>query len=189
MGGYFLVLATITVAAFIARAADPERVLPAYYLALGLVSPLAFAATRIQTIMLAFPADRDRSSAARCASRWRPAWSWGCCRWRSFCRGSPNSTTSSCRTCTRVTWVLVRKTAAALVLFPLVVALRAQSEGIAAWLKKPFTVLTGHAALLVTIAGAGFAALGLTVPGYFIGAGCLTLGSLVSAATMRVMLG
>jgi hypothetical protein len=84
--------------------------------------------------------------------------------------------------------ILVRKTAVALVLFPLVVAIRAQSEGVAAWLKKPFAVLTGHAALLATIAGAGFAALGLTVPGYFIGAGCLTLGSLVSAATMRVML-
>jgi hypothetical protein len=59
----------------------------------------------------------------------------------------------------------------------------------AAWRKKPFAVLTGHAALLVAIAGTGFAAIGLAVPGYFIGAGCLTLGSLVSAATMRVMLG
>ena len=53
--GIFSCLATITVAAFIARAADPERVLPAYYLALGLANPLAFAATRIQTVMLAFP--------------------------------------------------------------------------------------------------------------------------------------
>jgi hypothetical protein len=187
VGGYFLVLATITVAAFIARAADPERVLPAYYLALGLVNPLAFAATRIQTVMLAFP---PTASFQRRTLRFALAAGlvMGLLPLTFILPGIAELYYVQLQNLHPDDLILVRKTAAALVLFPLVVAIRAQSEGIAAWLKKPFAVLTGHAALLATIAGAGFTALGLAVPGYFIGAGCLTLGSLASAATMRVML-
>jgi hypothetical protein len=187
VGGYFLVLATITVAAFIARAADPERVLPAYYLSLGLVNPLAFAATRIQTVMLAFP---PTATFQRRTLRFALAAGlvMGLLPLTFILPGIAELYYVQLQNLHPDDLILVRKTAAALVLFPLVVAIRAQSEGIAAWLKKPFAVLTGHAALLATIAGAGFTALGLAVPGYFIGAGCLTLGSLVSAATMRVML-
>jgi len=186
-GGYFLVLATITVAAFIARSADPERVLPAYYLALGLVNPLAFAATRIQTVMLAFPLT---ALFQRRTLRFALAAGlvMGLLPLTFILPGLAELYYVHLQNLHPEDLVLVRKTAAALVLFPLAVAIRAQSEGVAAWLKKPFAVLTGHAALLATIAGAGLTALGLTVPGYFIGAGCLTLGSLVSAATMRVML-
>ncbi|MCP4623237.1 MAG: hypothetical protein GY850_06860 [bacterium] len=39
---------------------------------------------------------------------------------------------------------LVRITAVSLIFSPLSVAIRAQSESLAAWLKKPTTVLTGH---------------------------------------------
>jgi hypothetical protein len=187
VGGYFLVLATIAVAAFIARSADPERVLPAYYLALGLVNPLAFAATRIQTIMLAFPLTAPFQ---RRTLRFALAAGlvMGLLPLAFILPGLAELYYIQLQHLPPGDLVLVRKTAAALVLFPLAVAIRAQSEGMAAWLKKPFAVLTGHAALLATIAGAGLAALGLTVPGYFIGAGCLTLGSLASAATMRIML-
>jgi hypothetical protein len=187
-GGYFLSLATITVAAFIARAADPERVLPAYYLALGLVNPLAFAATRIQTVMLAFPPtaalERRTLHFALAAGL-----AMGLLPLAFILPGLAELYYVQLQNLHPDDLILVRKTAAALVLFPLVVAIRAQIEGVAAWLKKPFAVLTGHAALLVAIAGTGLAALGLTLPGYFIGAGCLTLGSMVSAATMRVMIG
>ena len=55
IGGYFLAVSGVALGAFIARAPDPERILPVYYLALGLANPVAFAATRIQTVVLAFP--------------------------------------------------------------------------------------------------------------------------------------
>ena len=55
VGGYFLAVSGVALGAFIARASDPERILPVYYLALGLANPVAFAATRIQTVVLAFP--------------------------------------------------------------------------------------------------------------------------------------
>ena len=75
-----------------------------------------------------------------------------------------------------------------LVLFPLSVAIRAQSEGLAAWLKKPVTVLTGHAMFMGTIVASGFALLFLGTPGQLIGPLGLTLGSLASSATIRFML-
>jgi len=83
---------------------------------------------------------------------------------------------------------LVRLTAVSLIFFPLSVAIRAQSEGLAAWLKKPTTVLTGHGMFLVTIIVSGFMLLVLGTPGQVIGAVGLTLGSLASSATMRLLL-
>jgi hypothetical protein len=68
------------------------------------------------------------------------------------------------------------------------VALRGQSEGLAAWLKKPLIVLLGQAAFLLTASAAGAAALIFGVPGCLIGAASLPLGSLASSATMRLAL-
>jgi hypothetical protein len=77
-------------------------------------------------------------------------------------RGSPTSTTSS--------WNLhpddliwCGKTAAALVLFPLVVAIRAQAKD-GHWRKRPSRSSRPCRAL---VAIAGFTAPDLTVPGYF----------------------
>jgi hypothetical protein len=58
---------------------------------------------------------------------------------------------------------LVRWTAVSLIFFPFSVAIRAQSEGLAAWQKNG-------------------------VPGHLIGPVGLTLGSLASSATMRIFL-
>jgi hypothetical protein len=60
MGGYSLSISAIMLAGFIARAPNPDRILPVYYLALGLANPMAFAATRIQTVVLAFPPQSER---------------------------------------------------------------------------------------------------------------------------------
>jgi hypothetical protein len=83
---------------------------------------------------------------------------------------------------------LVRITAAALIFYPLSVAIRAQSEGLAAWLKKPTTVLVGHAVFLGSIIASGFLLVFLQAPGYAICAVGLTLGSLSSSMTMRSLL-
>jgi hypothetical protein len=82
----------------------------------------------------------------------------------------------------------VRQSAAVLVLLPLAVALRAQSEGLATWLKRPLVVLLGHGVFLITASAAGAAALGLGLAGCLIGAASLPLGSLASSATMRLAL-
>ena len=187
VGGYFLSASAVILAGFIARAADPDRILPVYYLALGLANPVAFAATRIQTIVLVFPPQSGEDS-----------------RTFRFCLtagvvlgilplifvipGLAEFYFIRLQKLSAQDLSLVRVTVISLVFFPVSVAIRAQSEGLAAWLKKPITVLTGHAMFMATIIASGFAMLFLGAPGQFIGPLGLTLGSLASSATMRIML-
>ncbi len=187
VGGYFLSASAIILASFIARAPDPDRILPVYYLALGLANPVAFAATRLQTIVLAFPPQSGKDS-----------------RTFRFCLtagivlgilplifvlpGFAEFYFIRLQKLNAQDLLLVRVTVIALAFFPFSVAMRAQSEGLAAWLKKPITVLTGHAMFMGTIIATGFALLFFGTPGQYIGPLGLTLGSLASSATMRIML-
>jgi hypothetical protein len=187
VGGYFLSISALALGAFIARAPDPERILPIYYLALGLANPVAFAATRLQTVVLAFPpiSKQDRSTlrfslfAGICL---------GLLPLVFILPGFIEFYYVKLQKLTMGDLALVRMTALSLVFFPFSVAMRAQNEGLSAWLKKPMTVLTGHANFMLIIIVSGFTLLYLGTPGYLIGAVGLTLGSLASATTMRLTL-
>ncbi|MDJ0815457.1 MAG: hypothetical protein QNJ58_04600 [Desulfobacterales bacterium] len=187
VGGYFLVASAIILAAYIARAPDPDRTLPIYYLALGLANPMSFAATRIQAVVIAFPPQsrRDRRTlrfglAAGLVLGMLPL--------IFILPEMAELYYVKLQQLKPADLDLVRMTASALVFFPLSVAIRAQSEGLAAWLKKPTSVLTGHGMFMVTMAVSGFILLILGAPGQIIGAVGLTLGSLASSATMRLLL-
>jgi hypothetical protein len=187
VGGYFLSLATIVLAGLVARAPEPERMLPVYYLALGLASPVAFAATRMQTIVLAFePADRNRNRTLRFAVG--AGLILGLLPLVFILPGLDDLYYVQLQNLNPADLGWVRQSAAVLVLLPLAVALRAQSEGLATWLKKPLIVLLGQGVFLITASAAGAAALVLGVPGCLIGAASLPLGSLASSATMRLAL-
>lgn len=187
IGGYFLSLSTILLAGIVARAPEPERMLPVYYLALGLASPVAFAGTRLQTIVLAFPpADRHRRQTLRFAVA--AGLLLGLLPLVFILPGPAEFYYVRLQNLNANDLEWVRQTAAVLALLPLAVALRAQSEGLAAWRKKPLVVLSGHAVFLLTAAAAGILALKAGVPGCLIGAASLPLGSLASSATMRLAL-
>jgi hypothetical protein len=187
VGGYFLSASAIILAAFIARTPEPDRILPVYYLALGLVNPMAFAATRIQTIVIVFP---PKSQQDRLTLRFGLAAGaiLGMLPLIFTLPGLAEFYYVKLQNLDPRDLNLVRMTAISLIFFPISVALRAQSEGLAAWLKKPTTVLTGHALFLTTITVTGFTLLKLGTPGQVIGAIGLTLGSLASSATMRLLL-
>lgn len=187
VGGYFLSASAVILAAFIARAAEPDRILPVYYLALGLANPVAFAATRIQTIVIAFPpqSPRDRQTLRFCLAVGAIL---GLLPLIFILPGVAELYYVKLQNLDPRDLHLVKTAAISLIFFPLSVALRAQGEGLAAWLKKPTTVLSGHALFMATIAVAGFTMLMLGTPGQVIGAVGLTLGSLASSATMRLML-
>jgi hypothetical protein len=187
VGGYFLVVSAIILAAFIARAPDPDRTLPIYYLALGLANPMSFAATRIQTVVLAFPPQSRRDRRTLRFGLAAGAF-LGMLPLVFILPGLAELYYVKLQKLEPADLMLVRMTALALLFFPFSVAIRAQSEGLAAWLKKPTTVLTGHGMFMVTIIIAGFTLLVLGTPGQIIGAVGLTLGSLVSSATMRLFL-
>lgn len=187
VGGYFLSFATIAVAAFIARAPEPEVVLPVYYLVLGLANPVAFAATRMQTITLMFSPTgpvRRRTLLFSIGA----GLILGLVPLAFILPGAAELYYVQLQNLDPRHLGIVRRTALALLLFPLAVALRAQAEGVAAYLRRSVAVLIGHAALLVTIGIFGMAALALDLPGYLIGAACLTVGSAASSGTMRLIL-
>jgi hypothetical protein len=187
VGGYFLVASAIILAAFIARAPDPDRTLPIYYLALGLVNPMSFAATRIQAVVIAFPPQsrQDRRTLQFCLVAGAVL---GMLPLLFILPGLAELYYVKLQKLNLSDLHLVRITAVTLIFFPLSVAIRAQSEGLAAWLKKPTTVLTGHGMFMATIVVAGFTLLVIGTPGQIIGAVGLTLGSLASSATMRLLL-
>jgi len=187
IGGYFLSVSAIILAGFIARAPDPDRILPVYYLALGLANPMAFAATRIQTIVLTFPpqSKKDRRTLYFALSA---GLILGLLPLTFSLPGLIEFYYVKLQKLNPHDLELVRWTAVSLIFFPFSVAIRAQSEGLAAWQKKPVTVLTGHALFLTTIVATGFTLLQFGIPGHLIGPVGLTLGSLASSATMRIFL-
>jgi hypothetical protein len=187
IGGYFLSLSTILLAGIVARAPEPERMLPVYYLALGLASPVAFAGTRMQTIVLAFPpADRHRRETLRFAVI--AGFLLGLLPLVFILPGPAEFYYIRLQNLNPGDLEWVRQTAAVLVMLPLAVALRAQSEGLATWGKKPLIVLSGHAVFLLAATATGIIALSAGVPGCLIGAASLPIGSLASSATMRLAL-
>ncbi len=187
VGGFFLVFSVLVLSAFIARAPEPERILPIFFLAMGLANPVAFAATRIQAVVLAFPPTQFTAT-----STFRFALLTGAILgllpllfviprliefyYVTLQKLDPTELD------------LVRVTAISLITFPFAVAIRAYSEGLAAREKKPIAVLAGHGFYMVMVIISGFLALVLGLPGYLIGSISLTLASLVSAYIIRLFL-
>ena len=187
IGGYFLSASAIILAGFIARAPDPDRILPIYYLALGLANPMAFAATRIQTIVLTFPPQALRDSRTLHFAL-RAGVILGILPLIFILPGLIEFYYVKLQKLSLEDLHLVRLTALFLVFFPISVSLRAQREGLAAWLKKPTTVLAGHAVFMAAIIVTGFGLLQLGAAPELIGPVGLTIGSLASSATMRLAL-
>jgi len=157
-GGYFLSMSAVILGAFIARAPDPVRTLPVYYLALGLANPLAFAATRIQTLVLVYPpcTPSDRSTLRFAVAAGAVL---GVLPLLFTLPGLAEFYYVNLQRLPPADLALVRLTAFSLVSFPFSVALRAQSEGLAAWKRRPLSVMAGHACFMAAVAGSGFVAL------------------------------
>jgi len=187
IGGYLLSASAIILAGFIARAPDPDRILPIYYLALGLANPMAFAATRIQTVVLSFPPQslRDQSTLHFAL---KAGIILGILPLIFILPGLIEFYYVKLQKLALQDLHLVRLTALFLIFYPISVAIRAQREGLAAWLNKPTTVLAGHAVFMAAIIATGFSLLNLGISPELIGPVGLTIGSLASSATMRLAL-
>lgn len=187
VGGFFLVFSVLALSAFIARAPDPERILPIYFLAVGLANPVAYAATRIQAVVLAFPPTQPTETSTFRFTIVVGA-ILGLLPLLFILPGLIELYYVTLQKLDSTELALVRVTAISLIAFPFAVAIRAYSEGLAAWEKKPIAVLAGHGFYMVIVIMSGFLALILGVPGYLIGGISLTLASLVSAFIIRVFL-
>ncbi len=186
-GGYLLSLSAILLGAFIARAEAPERMLPAYYLALGLATPVAFAATRLQEVVLSFhPAQsKERRTIAFALLA---GLMLGLLPLIFILPGLAEFYYVRLQNLAPADLPIVRLTALGLVAFPLTVALRAQGEGLAGVARKPMTVIAGQAAFLTTVLTTSALSLWMGVAGNWIGALALSLGNIASTSVARLLL-
>ncbi len=184
-GGLLLGFSGFMIAAFISRAADPVRMLPIHYVALGVINPLAFAAVRMQAVVLAFPQpDRRASRTFRFALvagvvlagvtllGQVPAVA------RAYFGVVQNLATDDIPLASHVML--------AACVIPVIQALRGHAEGLAAWRKRPNAILAGQAVYLATLVCSLFIFLNLGVPGYLMGAYSITAAITATFLTIRM---
>lgn len=188
-GGVVLALSGPILGGFIARAGEPERTLPVYYLAMGLASPMAFSASRIQSLVLAFPPLKEGMGEAVERFSLRAGAFLGLIPllflvpplaeiYYVFLQKLPMRDLS-----------MLRITALALAALPLCVAVRSHKEGLAAWMKRPGTVLVGQVSHVLTLCVVAAFALYLGVPGHLIGPMGLVAGNLAAGRAISLILG
>lgn len=187
LGGFFLTLSGVVIGMVIARAARADEMLAAYYIAAGVAGPLAYACTRFQTLAIAFP-PRD--------ARDRGAW-WftgvvatvfGFVPLVFVLPGVADWYYVALQKLPVDNLDLVRVSAYAMIVHPLGVAVRAFTEGRAAHLKRPVTVLAGQAAYLGILAAVSIAMLFIAVPGNLIAPISMFVANTGAAGVMHLAL-
>jgi hypothetical protein len=168
LGGFLMTLSGMILGGVIARAAEPERMLPVYYLAVGLANPAAYAASRVQNVVIAYPPRaRDDTQVLRFSAVAGAALSLvplifllpGLAHWYYV----------SVQRLPPADLPLVYTSALLFVGFPITVALRCHREGLAALAHRTPTILAGDIAYVATLAVAASLCLALKVPGNVIG--------------------
>ncbi len=181
VGGLFLSLSGFMVGAFMARAADPEHMLPVYYMVLGVVGPVASGAMRLQALTITYFGQSERINRGLFKFSLAAGMVMGVLPLFLLLPGMVEWYYVGLQKLDPVDLPLIHSTAWLLVLFPFTVALRAYSEGKAAWFKKPVTVLTGQAVFLAVVAVTAFFFLNVGMPGNLLGALSLLLANLAAA--------
>jgi hypothetical protein len=186
LGGFLMTLSGMLLGAVIARSNQPERMLPAYYLAVGLANPMAYAATRLQNVVLRFP---PRSRTDRLTRRFAlragaivsfvplvfllPALShW---YYVSLQRLAPADLS------------LVTVSALLLVGYPFTSGLRAHWEGLAALARRTSTILAGNIAFVAALAITAPTCLALKVSGNMIGPIALVISNLAGLGALVLL--
>jgi len=187
LGGSLIALSGMILGAVIARSGEPERMLPAYYLAAGLAAPAAYAASRVENVVISFPPrSREDSSTLRFSVAAGAIVSFiplvfllpGLSHWYyvTVQRLPPGDLS------------LVYTTALLFVGFPITVALRYHREGLAALSHRTPTILAGDIAYLAALAVSASVCLALKVPGNIIGPVAVATSNLSSLGTLVLLL-
>jgi hypothetical protein len=187
LGGFLMTLSGMILGGVIARAAEPERMLPAYYLAIGLANPAAYAASRVQNVVIAFPPrSRTDTQALRFSAVVGAALSLvplllllpGLASW--YYVGLQRLPAADLP--------LVYTTAVLLVGFPVTVALRCHREGLAALARRTPTILAGDIAYMAALAVGTSLCLTLKVSGNVIGPLVIASSNLASLGILVFLL-
>ncbi len=186
LGGFLMTLSGMLLGAVIARSNQPERMLPAYYLAIGLANPMAYAASRLQNVVLYFPPrSREDNLTLRFALRVGAIMSFvpllfilpGLSHWYyvSLQRLPPADLS------------LVYVCALLLVGYPFTSGLRAHREGLAALTRRTSTILAGNIAFIASLAITAPTCLALKVPGNMIGPVAVIISNLAGLGALVLL--
>ena len=187
LGGFLMTLSGMILGAVIARAGQPEHMLPAYYLAAGLANPAAYAASRVQNVVISFPPrSREDAQALRFSAAAGGIVSLipllfllpGLSHWYYL----------HVQRLPPADLPLVYTTALLFVGFPITVALRCHREGLAALEHRTPTILAGDIAYIATLAVGASACLTMKVPGNVIGPLVVATSNLASLGMLVLLL-
>lgn len=187
IGAHLQSLSGIIIGAFISRAANPELVLPVYFLALGLATPFAYSATRVTEVVYAFPPAFKKDNRTLSFALGAGA-ILGLLPLLFILPGLSDLYYVKLQNLDPVNLPLVIETALALAFYPVCVAIRAQGEGLAGLAKKPGLVVIGQAVFLGIILITGAVLLTMDIAGNLMGVTALILSNLSSTIILRLML-
>jgi len=167
-GGILLALSGFMVGAFIARAAEAERMLAIHYVTMGIVNPVSYSALRMQAVVLAFPpADR------RGHQLFRYALAAGAVLMLFPLLGQISAVANwyfgTIQNLPLTDIPFATKAMLAITILPIIQTIRGHAEGLAAWMKRPNAILAGQAVYLGSIVCSLFVCLNTGVPGYLMG--------------------
>lgn len=184
-GGVLLATSGFMIGAFIARAAEPARMLPIHYVTMGVVNPVGFAALRMQAVALSFP-PRDKQDhrmflfalTAGAVLSLFPLIGQipSVARW--YFGEIQNLPTPDIPLAMRA-MLLVS-------ILPIIQSMRGHAEGIAAWRRRPNAILAGQAMNLASLMLALFVALHLGVSGYLMGVISIVIAVTMTLSTIRM---
>lgn len=184
-GGFLLATAGFMIAAFIAQAAEPNRMLAIHYVTIGIGNPVVFSALRMQTVALMFPPQSDHDhfitkyaffsglvlALVPLFFQLPPIASW-------YFGDLQNVPVSDIPLATNALWIF-----SAIVI---VQSLRGHAEGIAAWIRRPNAIFAGQAANLAALVCCLFTTLQFGLPGYLMGVTALFVAALATLITVRL---
>jgi len=187
MGGFLMTLGGWLLGGMLARAAEPERMLPAYYLAVGLANPAAYAASQVRAVVIRFKSQGFSDSVtfrfsllAGVTLAILPLFFLlpGISHWYYVgLQRLPAGDLS-----------LVAVTALLLVGFPITVGLRGHREGLAASQRRARTILAGNMTHIAALTVTGWILLTSKVPGNMLAPFAIVASNLASMAVLYYLL-
>ncbi len=181
LGGVLIAVAPLLVAVYVGCTENSVAMLAIHYVTIGVANPVAFGALRMQAVAIQFPPEwpGDRRML-----------------WYALCSGVVLGTLPLVFTLPCVAnWYFcgvqnlpagdlwrARVLMGVYALAPMLQALRGRLEGLAAWMKRPKTVMAAQIANVVTFLVALSLCLGLGLPGWQMGA-----AAIISSAVMTIL--
>jgi hypothetical protein len=187
LGGFLLMLSPVAIAAFVGRSASAHDMLAVHYVTLGVANPVAFAALRMQTVAIKFPPERpgDRRllvyavvsglllGAIPLAFATPPVGGW---YFGTYQNVPPRIVGTACLAVGIYS------------LIPVVQAVRARAEGLAALAKRPKAIMAGQIAYTASLFTVCSILLPLGVPGWAMAVTAIFIAPICVIATIYAVL-